>query len=135
MKLKTSRKGWPGCAKLGSKVIVSGGGWLEDGRWFGTNTWKSHKSTEILDLPTRSLSIGEDMKEPRRYFHILNFNDKLVAIGGVGNSGWESGNPSSNSVEEWNPSTSTWSKSKTGLEEERASFGAVVVSTKFVCGV
>ena len=81
-------------------MIIAGGGWLEDGGWLGSDTWRSHKSTEILDLTTKSLSIGEDMKESRRYFHILNYNNKLLAIGGVGNSGWESGNPSSNSVEE-----------------------------------
>ena len=105
-------------------MIIAGGGWLEDGGWFGTDTCK-----RSFICPPR-LSPSEEV-----YFHILNYNNKLVAVGGVGNSGWESGNPSSNSVEEWNPSTSTWSKLKTGLEEERASFGAVVVSKKLVCGV
>ena len=66
-------------------------------------------------------------------FHILNLANKLVAIGGVDNSGWVSGNPSSSSVEEWDPSTSTWSKSETRLSEERATFGAVVVSEELVC--
>ena len=126
-RLQTSRTAWPGCAKLGSKVIISGGGYRDDGRW------RSHKSTEILDLTTKSLSVGGDMEEPRRHFHILNFDNKLLAIGGVDNSGFVSGNPASISVEEWDPSTSTWSKSSTGLEEERASFGALVVSEDLVC--
>ena len=64
-KLRKKRGARPGCAKLGSKVIISGGGWQDDG-----NAWKSHKSTEILDLTTKTLSIGIDMKEPRRNFDI-----------------------------------------------------------------
>ena len=123
-RLQTSRTSWPGCAKLGSKVIISGG---------GGNDWRSHKSTEILDLEDKTLSSGGDMEEPRRHFHILNVNNKLFAIGGIGDAGWESGNPASSSVEEWDPSTSTWSKLSTGLEEERSSFGAVVVSKDLVC--
>ena len=143
-KLRTSRDAWPGCARLGSKVIISGGGWKDGGTSnkptrinidgdpiFGT--WQSHKSTEILDLTTKTLTSGGDMMEPRRMFHILNLDNKLVAIGGVDNSGWVSGNPSSSSVEEWDPSTSTWSKSETRLSEERATFGAVVVSEELVC--
>ena len=62
----------------------------------------------------------------------MNLNNKLVAIGGLGNYG-ESEKPAS-SVEEWDPLTSTWSKSSTGLVEERASFGAVVVPKELVCG-
>ena len=123
-KLKTKRGYWPGCAKLGSKVIISGG---------GGNGWRSHKSTEILDLEDKTLSSGGDMIETRRHFHILNVNNKLFAIGGIGDAGWESGNPASSSVEEWDPSTSTWSKLSTGLEDERSSFGAVVVSKDLVC--
>ena len=123
-KLKTKRGYWPGCAKLGSKVIISGG---------GGNDWRSHKSTEILDLEDKTLSSGGDMIETRRHFHILNVNNKLFAIGGIGDAGWESGNPASSSVEEWDPSTSSWSKLSTGLEDERSSFGAVVVSKDLVC--
>jgi len=123
-KLKIDRRYWPGCAKLGSKVIISGG---------GGNDPRSHKSTEILDLTDNTLSSGGDLIETRRHFHILNVNNKLLAIGGVGVVGWSPGNPTSSSVEEWDPSTSTWSKSSTGLEEERASFGALVVSKDLVC--
>ena len=126
-RLQTSRTSWPGCAKLGSKVIISGGGYRNDGRW------RSHKSTEILDLTTKTLSTGGDLEEPRRHFHILNLDNKLFAIGGVNNAGFTSGNSASISVEEWDPSTSTWSKSSIGLEEERASFGALVVSEDLVC--
>ena len=105
-------------------MIISGG---------GRNDWRSHKSTEILDLTDNTLSNGGDMIETRRWFHILNLNNKLVAIGGVGDAGWERGNPASMSVEEWDPLTSTWSKSSTGLEEERSAFGAVIVSKDLVC--
>merc|ERR1712222_28906 len=110
IEVDTSSAGW--------KVIISGG---------GGNDWRSHKSTEILDLEDKTLSSGGDMIETRRHFHILNVNNKLFAIGGIGDAGWESGNPASSSVEEWDPSTSTWSKLSTGLEDERSSFGAVVV--------
>ena len=127
-KLQKSRVSWPGCAKLGSKVIISGGGYFDE-----YDNWRSRKSTEILDLTDKTLSSGGDLVEPHRQFHILNLNNKLVAIGGVGNSGFESGNPSSISVEEWDPLTSTWSKSSTGLGEERASFGAVVVPKDLIC--
>ena len=50
MKLKTSRKGWPGCAKLGSKVIISGVGWLEDGGWFGTDTRQGPRLSIRIDI-------------------------------------------------------------------------------------
>ena len=51
-------------------MIISGGGWQDDG-----NAWKSHKSTEILDLTT--LSIGIDMKEPRRNFDLVQVEDRV----------------------------------------------------------
>ena len=124
--LTSARRTWPGCAKLDNKVIISGGGWMDS-----QSTRKAYRSTEILDLTTRTLSIGGEMKEARRAFHILNINNKLIAIGGKERSGVAS--PASNSVEEWDPSMSSWSKSKTTLVEERSNFGALVVFQELVC--
>ena len=41
-RLKTSRKSWPGCAKIGQKVIIAGG------------------STEVLDFVSREITAGGD---------------------------------------------------------------------------
>ena len=57
--LKTSRWGQPGCARIGSKVIITGG-----------SNGRKLRSTEILDLASRTLSIGGDMAWPRIHFKL-----------------------------------------------------------------
>ena len=61
--LKTSRSAQPGCARIGNKVIITGG---LNGRKL--------RSTEILDLTSRTLSSGGDMAWPRIHFKLATLN-------------------------------------------------------------
>merc|ERR1712210_96111 len=74
-RLKTSRDRWPGCAKIGQKVIIAGG-------WNG----EVLRSTEVLDLDSRQITAGEDMASPRHWFHLATIRrggqEKVVAVGG-----------------------------------------------------
>merc|ERR1712130_782168 len=76
-KLETSRIQGPGCAKVeDDKVVIAGG--------FGSRS--SVQTTEILDLSTRRITQGGKMTTPRRWFHIISFNNNGVfttmAVGG-----------------------------------------------------
>merc|ERR1719458_448044 len=77
--LKTSRSAWPGCAKIGQKVIIAGG-----------NNGGSLSSTEVLDLVNRRITSGGDMATPRRYFHIATIvvggEEKMFALAGYDGS-------------------------------------------------
>merc|ERR1719460_2098442 len=57
--LKTSRTSWPGCAKIGQKVIIAGG-------YNGGGL----SSTRVLDLVNRRITSGGEMTTPRWWFHI-----------------------------------------------------------------
>ena len=122
-KLETNRRFWPGCAKVGEdKVIIAGGG-------FGDSY---HQTTEILDLNTRELSKGGRMATPRRYFHIITFNDNgnitTLALGGDDNDFDEL-----DTVEEWNPKTETWSAKESRLKVRRVGFGLVAAPKSLIC--
>ena len=58
--LKTSRTSYP---KIGSKVIITGG-----------SNGRKLRNKEILDLTSRTLSIGGDMAWPRIHFKLATFN-------------------------------------------------------------
>ena len=74
---------------------------------------------------------GEPTGALRSLTSLRALNNKLVAIGGKERSGIVS--PASTSVEEWDPSISSWSKSEAKLVKERSNFGAVVVFQELVC--
>ena len=122
-KLKWAR-GLPACARLDSKVIIAGGAWSNDRDTEETPT--IYRSTEILNPVSKTLIIGGDMNQPRVFFHILNLNNKLLAIGGFGSN-------STTSMEEWDPSTSTWSMLNYRFSEHKVHYGALVVSKDLVC--
>ena len=115
--METSRWFWPGCAKLGSKIIIAGG--------YGGQT------TEILDLTSRTISKGENLVTPRKWFHMVTIDNNsdftTLALGG-----YDGGNVLK-SIEKWNPETKTWSEVKDQLEEKKASFGLVAVPKGLVC--
>ena len=124
-KLKWAR-GLPACARLDSKVIIAGGAWSN-----GTDTEETptiYRSTEILDPVSKPLIIGGHVNQPRVFFHILNLNNKS-AIRGFGSYGRNS----TPSMEEWDPSTSTWSMLNYRFSEHKVHYGALVVSKDLVC--
>ena len=119
--LKTSRAGWPGCAKLGQKVIIAGG-------W----PWRSgYKGTEVLDLVTRQITQGGDLITPRHWFHLATIKErgiqKVFALAGK-----TDGEQIISTVEEWEEETSTW-KVLDNLAHTRCSFGAVEVPKDVIC--
>jgi len=118
--LKKSRSEWPGCAKLGQKVIIAGGSY-----------GGSLRSTEVLDLDSREITAGGDMATPRSYFHLATIRsggqEKVFAVAGLDASGNKL-----NSVEEWVEESSTW-KAADNIAQKRDEFGAVTVPRKLVC--
>ena len=72
------------------------------------------------------------MNGPRVYFHILNLNNKLLAIGGLGSYGRYERN-STTSMEERDPSSSAWSVLNYRFSEHKAHSGALDVSKDLVC--
>ena len=116
--METSRIYWPGCAKLGNKVIIAGG--------------YSLQTTEILDLTSRTISKGGNLVTPRRGFHMITFDNNgdstTLALGG-----YDDDNNKLKSIEKWNPETETWSEVEEQLEERKSAFGLVAVPKNLVC--
>ena len=109
-----------GCAVVGTKLVIAGGS--GDGGY--------QRSTEIVNLETRSIEYGEDMLQKRAWFHLLPiFNSGQSLLWAV--SGWSGGGFLS-TVEQWNPETGFWTE--TGqLIQRRGDFGAVAVDQNMFC--
>ena len=88
------------------------------------------KSTEIIDLETKTISFGGEMEKKRAFFHLLSIGESLFALGGI---------PSHAryhylaDVEEFVEETGTWKPAKS-LDGKRASYGGVAVTRDLVCG-
>ena len=109
-----------GCAVVGTRLVIAGGS--GDGGY--------QKSTEIVNLETRTIEYGEDMLQKRAWFHLLPISNSreplLWAI-----SGWSGGGFLS-TVEQWDPDTGVWTD--TGhLIQRRGDFGAVAVDENMFC--
>ena len=119
-RLKRSRTDWPGCAKLGQKVIIAGG--------YGGGSLR--RSTEVLNLDSREITAGGDMASPRTYFHLATIRrgglEKVFAVGGCDGS-------TNTTVEEWVEESATWENPDRFLAQKKISFGAVTVSEDFIC--
>ena len=124
-RLKTHRIDWPGCAKLGQKVIIAGG-------W---NSGGALRSTEVLNLDSREITAGGDLTSPRFWFHLATIRrggeEKVFAVGGWDDSTFR------NTVEELveEEDSATWRKAASSLGERRDFFGVVAVPEEFVCPV
>ena len=119
--LKTSRV-YPGCAKIGNKVIIAGGHY--NGRYF--------RSTEVLDISTRKSSVGGDMATARAYLNLATISSgggqKLFAVAGriIAHG------RATNTVEEWMEESSTW-KEAGSLSRARDHFGLVTLPKGLIC--
>ena len=126
--LQTRRTGWPGCSKIGEKVVIAGGQ-----LWYGTYGTPL-RSTEVLDLSTRKIEYAEDLSAPRYGFHIVtittdNINRVLALAGSDGSS-----SSHLNSVEEFDPDSLTWKLAPANIVTRRSFFGAVAqVPQKLIC--
>ena len=120
--LKTPRWAYHGCAKVGNKVIISGG-------YNGIRL----RSTEVLDLSTRTISAGGDMETPRIHFNLATIRsggqDKVFALAGIGVL---TGSNCVNTVEEWVEESSTW-KAAESLKRKIRYFGTVALQKELIC--
>ena len=129
--LKTSRWGQPGCAKIGSKVIITGG-----------SNGRKLRSTEILDLASRTLSIGGDMAWPRIHFKLATLKiggrDTVLALGGLSaKPGIERALTFKDSmfidtVEEWLEETSSWKEAES-LSRKMRFYGLATLPAELIC--
>ena len=87
---------YPGCGVINNKFIIAGGNGL--------------KSTDIIDLKTRTLRVAGDMSTSRAQFQLLSIAGSLVAVDA--------------NAEEFDEETETW-KPTTSLPE--AYWGGVVL--------
>ena len=108
----------PACSKIGDKVVIGGGRNAPNG--------VTLRSTEILNLLTRTISYAGDMTSPREFFDMAkvwrNGQEIVLAFGGL------SGGTELNSVEEFDTSSNTWTRPLT-LQENRVASSAVALPT------
>ena len=85
-----------------------------------------------MDLNSKTISKEEKLVTPRKWFHMVTFDNNgystTLALGGENVDGNEL-----MSIEEWNPKTNTWSEVEDQLEEKRSSFGLVAVPKSLIC--
>ena len=118
--LHLSRRG-PGCGVVNGKFIVAGG--YSPGKYW--------KSTEIVDLKSRTVAFGEDMAKRRGWFQILSIKGSLFAIGGHFVS--QNKEYYLAEVEEFDDETGAWKLAKS-LPGKRFDYGGVAVNRALVCG-
>ena len=138
----TSNEGWKkwpevktsilyfACAKIGDKVIISGG--RRDSHTL------EYGYTDILDITTRKIfKAGHRVSTRMGPGHALvtirsGAHDKLFALGGLGPSARVINGTVVDTVEEWVEETATW-KVAASLTRGRGVFGAVALPKDFVC--
>ena len=127
--LKTRSSSYTTCAKIGNKVIIAG----------GYHNRESLRSTEILDITTRTLSSAGEMASTRLSHALVAIRSsgqrKLFALGGLGHIGNFTPGQSAtlfDTVEEWVEETSTWKEAES-LSRAMRFFGAVALPKESVC--
>ena len=115
--LQSTHGSWPGCSKVGRRVVVAG---------------YSSGKTEIIDLATRSIEYAGDLNTARHLFHIITITtegiEKTFALGG------RTGSNELDTVEELDTDTLTWKTATAKLLERRAWFGAVALPKSMIPG-
>ena len=124
--LQESRTNWPGCAVVNGKFIVVGG--LGD-----DSNFKALKTTEIIDLEQRTLSVAGEMAKTRMDFKLLSINGILFALAGNGYVPENNAHTYIAEVEEFVEETGTWKAAKS-LPGGRNNHGGVSVTKELVCG-
>ena len=108
------------------KIVIAGG------QQHHTTT---HRSTEVVDLETRTIQYAGDLNTARENFHVITFttggSERTFALGG--DSKDSDGIVYLDSVEELDPDTLTWTTKHATLAEKRYAFGAVALPRSLVC--
>ena len=119
-KLLTNRRKGPGCARIGQRVIIAGG-----------YSSEVERSTEVLNIETRTIEYAHDLNTPRQFFHIVSITtegvERTFALGGYDFSTYL------DSVEKLDPETLIWRESPLNLVERRDQFGAVELPKSLAC--
>ena len=112
------------CHKVGDTVVVAGG------YWGGV---PGFKSTEVLDINSRTIREAGDTATPRMFFGFLEMglSDRtlILTFGGAKND-W--GKEESSVLQEWNPKSNNWTFSPSVLTT-RDSFSSVSLKANLVC--
>jgi len=121
-RMQTSRTLTPGCSKIENYIVIAGGYNYNSGYL---------RSTEVLNLSTRTIVYAGDLNSPRRYFHMATITrdgqQLILALGGYSRS-WRQ-----NSVEQFNPNNNTWTLAPTTMQEARNGHGAVPLTRAMIC--
>jgi len=121
-----TKRWYPGCAELNGKIYVVGGQG-ED------SPYSSQNNLEVYDPSTDSWGVLSPMQESRWGAMVVAYGEKIYVIGGLTGS-FVNGFTSTNVVEEYNPSTDTWT-TKSSMQTERGWGGGVVINdTIYVFG-
>jgi hypothetical protein len=126
--LLTPRSG-QACAAIQGLVVVAGG--------YGAGRYL--KTTEIINVASRSITYGPELQQARQYFQLVALpaaagggRERVLALGGrYFQNGWQD----LDTVEEWEPGlggSSAW-RQVTPLKAKKAFFGAMVVPEALVC--
>lgn len=129
------------CALMNNKVIVAGGIGYKDGLTHGILSVL--KSTEIIDLATRSISSGDDLKVARHQFGMVTVgkldNQMVLAFGGFDTVGFNIDDFTAKD-KDWGVISSvekledkTWVEAVKKLKESKSNFGFVAVNVKPIC--
>ena len=126
-RLQTRRTFWPGCSKIGEKVVIAGGQ-----LWFGTYG-RTLGSTEVLDLTTRKIEYAGDLRTPRYGFHIVTITrdnvNRVLALAGSDGSRYSH----LSSIEEFDPDSLTWKPVEANIVTKRSFFGALALTQDLIC--
>ena len=119
------------CSKVGRKVIIAGGQ--------NTRNYKSIRSTEVLDLLTKQITSGENLRTAKKSLGAVTIIDggkeRTFSFGGFAQFAffffrWY--DAYYKEVDEWVEETSSW-RPVTRLLQKRTFFGAVSVPMQLVC--
>ena len=108
------------------KIVIAGGY-----SWSGSYESTTLRSTEIVNLETRTIQYAGDLDTARRTFHILTIatdgSENTFALGG------HDGSSTLDSVEELDPDTWTWNTTPAKLAGKKSGFGAVALPRSLFC--
>ena len=118
------------CGIIGTTMVIAGGG----------SDWTKEylKSTELVDLATKTTRRGPDMHQKRAWFHLLQVqsspNDPimLLALGGFNGEQINMVHQHPLAVEGWSPGMGNWTE-VTQLSKPRYKFGAFPLDKNLIC--
>ena len=84
------------------------------------------KSTEIIDLATKTSRMVGEMIEDRIYFAMATLGNKIYAFGNYAGSAMTT-------IESFDDASETWTKEEHKLEEMRGYFGLVTLPKDWIC--